>query len=281
MKRCRLRRRGFTLIELLVSISIIGILIALMLPAVQSARASAHRTACRNQLRQLGLALHNYHDSHNSFPAGSYVMGPSFPTQTGWGWGSMILPQIEQTPLYTQLDFNRGTAVGTNLPIISTTLPIFRCPTETAPDIIRITPLVHPPLDLASGNYVGSSGILSEMSNTKMRDITDGTSNTLLLGERLVQVGVNSTLPFTSAWCGHVAFVDEVEYRSVPHLHASKFHMINSSESDPLCFGGRHAGGSHFVFADGSGRFLNQNMDADVFEALGTVNGNEAVSVPE
>src|SRR4029077_10454793 len=87
-------RAGFTLIELLVSIAILAVLVALLMPAVQSVRASARRLQCKNQLRQLGLALHMYHDTHLCFPAGSYVMGPSNTIQSGWGWGAMILPSI-------------------------------------------------------------------------------------------------------------------------------------------------------------------------------------------
>jgi len=277
----RPRSSGFTLIELLVSISVLGILVALLLPAVQMARESARRTVCKNQLRQMGIALHNYHDTHLSFPSGSYVMGPSFPTQSGWGWGAMILPYIDQGPLYQQLDFKLGTAVGSNLPIIGRSLPIWRCPTDTGPTRLTIQSLDHGEYDLASGNYVGSGGILSEMSSSKMHDIVDGPSNTFLLGERLVQVGQNNTLPFTSAWCGHVAFADAVEYRSVPHLTATRNHLINASESDALCFGSRHSGSAHFVFADGSARLLSQYIDADLFEALGTANGGEAVTAPE
>src|ERR1700722_4841812 len=117
------RRRAFTLIELLVSIAIIGVLVALLLPAVQSSRAAARRTVCKNNLRQLGLALHLYHETHRCFPAGSYVMGSAFPMQTGWGWGAMLLPQLEQNALYRQINFDFGTAVGSNLALIALPTP--------------------------------------------------------------------------------------------------------------------------------------------------------------
>ena len=109
------RQAGFTLIELVVSIAIIGVLAALLVPAVQSSRDAARRTVCKNQLRQLGLALHMYHEVHRCFPPGSYVMGPSFPMQSGWGWGAMALPYIEQSAIYEQINFGLGTGLGGNL----------------------------------------------------------------------------------------------------------------------------------------------------------------------
>jgi prepilin-type processing-associated H-X9-DG protein len=235
---------------------------------------------CANQLRQMGLALHLYHDSHLCFPPGSYVMGPSFTMQTGWGWGAMILPGVEQRPLYDQVDFGTGTAVGSNLPLIATAIPLWRCPSEIAPNQIQAVPLDHPPFPLASGNYCGSEGVLAAMSRVRISDIRDGTSRTLMLGERMVQAGENGSLPFSSAWCGQAAFADIYEYRSVPHLAPSRMHPINASPSDALCFGGRHAGGANFLFADGSGRFLNENMDANVFESLGTAQGGEIYAAP-
>ena len=120
MQRQPRHAAGFTLIELLVTLAIIAVLIALLLPAVQSARASARRAQCQNHLRQLGLALHNYHDTHLVFPPGSYVLGSASPVQSGWGWGAMILPYLDQSPLYQRIDFNIGTAVGGNLDLIAT-----------------------------------------------------------------------------------------------------------------------------------------------------------------
>jgi len=276
----RVRRAGFTLIEILVVLAVIGVLTALLLPAVQSARSSARRVMCANQLRQLGLALHLYHDSHLCFPPGSYVMGPSFPMQTGWGWGAMVLPNVEQRVLYEQVDFGKGTAVGSNLPLIARAISLWRCPAETSADQIQAFPLDHSPFPLASGNYCGSEGVLAAMSRVRISDIRDGTSRTLILGERMVQSGDNGALPFTSAWCGQAAFADVYEYRSVPHLSPSRMHPINVSSSDPLCFGSRHAGGANFMFADGAGRFLNENMDGNVFESLGTAQGGETDALP-
>jgi prepilin-type N-terminal cleavage/methylation domain-containing protein/prepilin-type processing-associated H-X9-DG protein len=274
------RKTGFTVVELLVAIAIVGVLAALLMPAVQSARASARRIMCQNQLRQLGLALHSYHESHLCFPPGSLVMGPSFPIESGWGWGAMILPDVDQSGLSERIDFDHGTAVGGNLELITTTIPLWRCPAEIGDEWIQVVPLDHPPFDLASGNYCGSEGILSAMSCVRIGQITDGTSRTLLLGERMVQTGEDGGLPFTSAWCGQVAFADGYEYRSVPHLSASHWHPINVSPSDSRCFGSRHTGGANFIMGDGSARFLNENMDGLVFEALGTARGGETVAGP-
>jgi len=279
LRRSR-RRIGFTVIELLVAMAIMGVLTALLLPAVQSARASARRIACQNQLRQLGLALHTYHTSHLCFPQGSFVMGPSFPIQSGWGWGAMILPAVEQSALSDRLDFGTGTAVAGNLALIATPLSLWRCPSENGPDDITAVPLTHPVFDLASGNFCGSEGVLSAMSCVRIGSIRYGSSATLMLGERMVQPGDDGTLPFTSAWCGQVAFADGYEYRSVPHLQATRLHPVNNAPSDPRCFGSRHAGGANFIMADGSARFFSQNIDGAVFEALGTANGREVVEMP-
>ena len=207
-------------------------------------------------------------------------MGPSFPIQSGWGWGAMILPAVDQDSIYESIDFGRGTAVGTNLALIATPIPLWRCPAEIGPDSITGVPLGRPPFYLASGNYCGSDGVLSAMLSVRIEDIRDGSSGTLLLGERMVQSGDDGTLPFTSAWCGQVAFTDGYEYRSVPHLQASRIHPINNAPSDPRCFGSYHLGGANFIMADGAARYFSQNIDAEVFEALGTANGREVVEVP-
>ncbi|MCA9043929.1 MAG: DUF1559 domain-containing protein, partial [Planctomycetaceae bacterium] len=116
----RPRRRGFTLIELLVVIAIIAVLIALLLPAVQQAREAARRAACKNNMRQLGLGLHNYHDSHGVFPSGwigaTTGVGPDVEGMNGFGWGTMILPYVDQAPLYSQLNFSQSIIDTNNLP---------------------------------------------------------------------------------------------------------------------------------------------------------------------
>jgi prepilin-type processing-associated H-X9-DG protein len=246
---------------------------------VQSSREAARRTACKNQLRQLGLALHMYHEVHRCFPPGSYVMGPSFPIQTGWGWGAMVLPYVEQNAVYKQINFDLATGLGTNLPLIGLPIPVFRCPAEIGGDTITCTPPVDPPFKIAAGNYCGSEGILNSMSSVRLAQITDGTSQTLMLGERVVQPGGPLTLGFTSAWCGQIAFTDEYDLRSVPYLLPDPNHPLNSSLVDPLCFGSRHPLGANFVLADGSCQFLNNSIDAQVFTALGTPSGGEAVNV--
>jgi prepilin-type processing-associated H-X9-DG protein len=271
---------GFTVIELVVSIVIVGLLAALLVPAVQAARDSARRMQCKTQLRQLGLGLHLYHDSHRCFPSGSYVMGPADEIQSGWGWGAMLLPFIEQDDLYQLIDFGRGTATGDNLAVIETPNTFWRCPSDPGAEQISVFPVDNPPFELASGNYCGSQGILSFMSHVRIDQIRDGTSKTFLVGERLVQPGDDGSLPFTSAWCGEVAYLDGYESCSIPHLLPNRIHFLNISETDPNCFGSRHTGGANFLLADGSLSFINDSIDGTVYEALGTANGGEPAQVP-
>ncbi len=273
-------KSGFTLIEMLAVLAVIAVLLALLIPAVQAARVSAQRIACQNQLRQLGLGLHLYHDSQHYFPPGSYVMGPSFPMQSGWGWGAMILPYIGENPLYQRLNFGAGTAVGANLALIATPISLWRCPSEVPLQTIQVVPTDEPPFQLASGNYCGSVDVLCGMSNTQLSDIRDGTSQTLLLGERQVIPGIEGNPPLTAAWCGQVAFQTEYEHPSAPYLQPTHFYPINLSPTNYFCFGSRHMGGANFVFVDGSMRFISQTIDPLAFEALGTMSGGEVVTVP-
>ncbi|HET6326435.1 MAG TPA: DUF1559 domain-containing protein [Planctomycetaceae bacterium] len=272
-------RSGFTLVELLVSIAIVGTLLALLLPAVQSSREAARRTVCRNQLHQLGLALHLYHDVNRCFPPGSYVMGPSFPMQSGWGWGAMVLPYVELHGEYRPINFGLRTGDAQNLPLIARPISLFRCPSEIGPETITCLPIDEPSYQLAAGSYCGSEEVLTSMSRMRVADITDGTSSTLILGERVVQPGSDLLLPFSSAWCGQVAFADRYDLRSVPYLAPSSDHPLNASLTDPACFGSRHPHGANFALADGSVVYLVNNIDLAVFTALGTASGGETVNV--
>lgn len=272
---------GFTVVELLVAVAICAILMALLLPAVQSVRVTSQRMSCQARLRQIGLGLHSYHELHSSFPPGSYLMGPSFPMQSGWGWGAMILPSLDEGPLYQTIDFGRGTAVGSNQSLIATPVAIFRCPSDLAEPRIQCTTWDGKPFDLASGNYCGSEWILGAMSSVRIAEVHDGASQTLLAGERRVQSGEEGrSLPFTSAWCGHVAFESDYEYRSVPYLQTHRARRINNSRRDPNCFGSHHQGGANFLMVDGSVHFLSNHLDGGLLEALGTPAGGETAPPP-
>ncbi|OYW13961.1 MAG: hypothetical protein B7Z55_16195, partial [Planctomycetales bacterium 12-60-4] len=147
-------RRGFTLIELLVVIAIIAILIALLLPAVQQAREAARRSQCVNNLKQLGLAIHNYHDNFNAFPPGWIGVTnrtPDTEGNSGFAWGAHLLPQLDQSPLYGRLNFNRECYdPAFNAVAMSTVLPAFRCPSDPSQDTWMIGEEANPSNILAT-----------------------------------------------------------------------------------------------------------------------------------
>lgn len=215
-------RRGFTLIELLVVIAIIAVLVALLLPAVQQAREAARRSQCKNNLKQIGLALHNYHDTVNTLPPG-WIGDPTGNNKgSRWGWGSMILPYLDQAPLYNGFASMTGTspagtaatgfsATMTSFPvpnILQTPLAAFRCPSDTGATIVT-TPLSNGysfsgvTTQFGRSNYAGvvgsvvngqiptttngaGNGAFSQNSRRNFRDFSDGLSNTVLVGERRV-----------------------------------------------------------------------------------------------
>jgi prepilin-type N-terminal cleavage/methylation domain-containing protein/prepilin-type processing-associated H-X9-DG protein len=216
MKRSFLRQ-AFTLIELLVVIAIIAILIGLLLPAVQKVREAAARMTCTNNLKQIGLALHGYHDANNSFPAG-YIDGNTDPNSTpdndvgpGWGWAAYTLPYLEQGSVYNQINFNQGVGVGNNAAVSQIQLNVFQCPSDPYQQNFTVWPTN---VVVAHGNYMGcngwrecfngagggtapggddglqgqtgiaGAGLFVRNTRFRMANVTDGLSDTIIVGER-------------------------------------------------------------------------------------------------
>jgi prepilin-type N-terminal cleavage/methylation domain-containing protein/prepilin-type processing-associated H-X9-DG protein len=159
-------RSAFTLIELLVVIGIIAVLIALLVPAVQKVREISNVAQCTNNLKQIGLALHSYHDTNKVFPPG-YIDGNTDPSSTpdndvgpGWGWASFVLPYLEQGDVYNQIDFNQGVGIGSNAAVSQLQLPIFLCPSDPYPDSFPVydSTFTNPIATVAHGNYLGCNG---------------------------------------------------------------------------------------------------------------------------
>ena len=291
------RRRGFTLIELLVVIAIISVLIALLLPAVQQAREAARRSQCINNQKQLGLALHNYHDTFNVFPPGwigvqgriAHMEGPS-----GFAWASHLLPNLDQGSLYNQINFKVSLLDPSNDIARKTVLGVFRCPSDPSPDTWQLGEEGNPTNILASlptANYVGSfgtegaedicvaapfpasqcmgDGVFSHNSKLRIADITDGMSNTILLGEHRSDKKLN----WHSTWVGLVPRGEEATARFL----AVSDHTPNSPALHIDDFSSWHTGGVHLLFGDGRVRFLTQSVDFGIFRAITTRAGSEVV----
>lgn len=270
-------RRGFTLIETLVVIAIMAILIALLLPAVQQARAAARRTQCMNNLRQVAIGLHNYHDAHQVLPPGSIVVGPAFGVASGWGWGAMLLPFVDQQPLYSEIDFNIGTATPANLNLLVTTLSTWKCPSDIGPPTFDSTIPAAGTFTIAHGNYAANAEMMSGLSSVTFDQVVDGLSNTVMLGER----GWNpdaSAHKFTSAWFGTLATESERGFDSVAHIEMITDEPVNNIVGGGDCFSSHHSGGAYVALGDGSVHFFSENMDRDLYAAAGTIaNGEQGV----
>lgn len=267
------RTRGFTLIELLVVIAIIGVLVALLLPAVQSAREAARRTRCQSRLRQLSISLHNYHEAHSTLPIGSMAVGPAFTPWSGWGWVAMSLPYFDQAPLYNKIDFSTSNAVGANRVLGEAVLAFLICPTDSAPEKIHVRNPGGGGVDIAAGNYLGVESMLREVDSIRFSQVTDGLSSTFFMGEHVHDYDELFDFHSTSSWIGKVTFATEWVSNSIPHQQATVVTTINRS-----AFSSHHAGGAYFALGDGHVRFFAENMDRGVYSDLGTENGGEPVS---
>jgi len=319
------RRHGFTLIELLVVIAIIGVMIGLLLPAVQATREAGRRSACSNKLKQIGLAMHNYHSANKNFPAGILITGGTMMTEVAaassfatWrftggqpAWGAMILPNIEQSDVFDRLVFSPNASPTFGVPsasvamktLISSSsaasaqpLPVYACPS----DGLKTTGLFK---DMGPSNYVGNfgltdtsstyhgvggqrygspypnpSGVLYHASKIAIKDITDGTSKTFLVGEVSTQQrGLNQQPGGDMA--GQSAGVwpavpQQLKYDELVVRPCDAGHPLNSQFSDAVIenanggigecdgFGSRHPGGANFVMCDGAVRFISENIQS-------------------
>tara|TARA_R110002095_G_scaffold164595_1_gene142526 strand:- start:465 stop:1382 length:918 start_codon:yes stop_codon:yes gene_type:complete len=287
-------QKGFTLIELLVVIAIIAILIALLLPAVQQAREAARRSTCKNSLKQIGIAMHNYHDTHSVFPPCVIDVALGGTNHNLLGWATMILPYMDQAPLYNQIGSHNGftsvegpwelalsgttPAANVELTDARTILPALNCPSDPMGGIN--TKLGN----YGKSNYVACSGdlfdppasstyrgISYQNSKTKMRDITDGTSNVFLTGERRTektQIG--------SIWIGAdkdgTEGTNSVARRVSAVAAATNTNVVyNINGTDYAAFSSMHVGGAHFLMGDGAVRFVSENLNRDTFRNLGGI----------
>jgi prepilin-type N-terminal cleavage/methylation domain-containing protein len=317
MRRSYIRPRlAFTLVELLVVIAIIGILVGLLLPAVQAAREAARRMQCSNNVKQLGLAFHNYHDTFRVFPINSANRGsgggPGI-ANTGKSWLQMILPQIEQSSLFNNIDFKVGLAGTTpshlaNQQAANTVIAAYLCPSDSENNNGRLGNRsdinINPPGTWAVTNYkacAGSNwawgvfspvstpggrnggntdglnmgnGILCSNQNatnpvTRMRDLTDGTSNTYAMGE---------ALPGHSQWNWWYN-PNAVTATCAMPLNAVLKRAKNIGDwPNNYSFASRHTGGGNFGLGDASVRFVSENIDIGTYRAYATISSGEVVS---
>jgi prepilin-type N-terminal cleavage/methylation domain-containing protein len=268
------RRTGFTLIELLVVIAIIAVLIALLLPAVQKVREAASRVTCQNNLKQLGLGLHNYSNSFDTFPPGYAAAS----TNPGWGWGAMILPFVEQEPLYNALGvantvFGNGQNPVEPTALTRTPLSVFTCPSDGGTFLnpnkrnhakSNYRALCGPSVPLVFFFDEDYGGVFYQNSRVRITDLTNGSSNTLALGECSVDA---DGMHVGAIWVGMDDSADGTVYVS------DVFWAIDSADyrlNGPgvQAFGSRHGDGVNFVCCDGSVHYFLNSTPSDQLEAM-------------
>ncbi|WP_417383731.1 DUF1559 domain-containing protein [Gimesia sp.] len=289
-------KRGFTLIELLVVIAIIAILIALLLPAVQQAREAARRSTCKNSLKQIGIAIHNYADTHRVFPLGYTNAAASGTTDYNWAWSTFLLPFVDQAPLYNTINPNGGLLLpvatytyGSTSNALQTAIPVYRCPSSIVPVVNNLRTdgtngygaLSYPAVSGHISGLTGTQnttyqykGAFFPRSSVRFRDFTDGTSNTILVGERAFQqTGSTITQPSAAIWVGGrynaagtagiTSTVGGLEQDATGVVsQATNINQKTSGSAPHRGFSSQHVGGCHFLLGDGTVRFISENINS-------------------
>jgi len=284
------KRRAFTLVEILVVIAIIGVLVALLLPAVQAAREASRAASCKNNLKQIGLALHTYHDTQRRLPPG-WAASPGPEDPNGWGWASAILAEVEQRNVQSIIRYDLPVDHPLNQQARQSVIPIYICPT----DILDSTFVIHggaddefanqdeigsPMFPVAKSNYVGvfgfseiedvpsnGEGTFYHNSRLTFASISDGLSNTYLIGERGSRKG-------SSVWTG-----------VIPNANGSMARIVGTGDHTPNHpdhhfddFTSLHPLGVHFLLGDGSVQRIDDQIDMAVYHAMLSRSGGEPVS---
>jgi prepilin-type N-terminal cleavage/methylation domain-containing protein len=323
------KKAGFSLVELLVVIAIIGVLIGLLLPAVQKAREWGARITCANKLKQIGLAIHHYHDDMGSFPSAYLFVPPATPAgpmgrssvhsaeeiskiwdrqlpppnndpnSPGWGWAALLLPYLEQMPVYSQIDFTLQVDSPTMLDARTTELAFFVCPVDMFTGVFTVLSDVNMPLAYADSNsyaacygFEGSigtepgngNGVFFRNSKIQVTDITDGSSNTFAIGERAALL---TQTPWAGVMTGGTSrtTVGAPVYSAIvepaPTMVMARvgYHSLNAPDSEPYDFFSAHPDVVHFLFADGSVHGLGLSTAVPVLQALATRAGGELTSL--
>ena len=287
------KRSGFTLVELLVVITIIGILIALLLPAVQAARESARRLQCTNNLKQIGLALQNYHSVYEVFPAAYEYQAPGGDLQTWWGWSAFILPYMEYSGLYDLLDMNyEVNSFGTpcrNWLHVRTFVPAYRCPSNDPLKLVTRYFTVPGEKDAAETHYSSTAtikdtyhaqdldgeGVMYWHSRVRMPEIKDGTSSTFLATE----VYFDENDPFKTNYPEYCPNAQcDVGQVWASQNSVSTYYGLNKNTH--ISYPGpqsHHPGGVNFVFCDGHVSFINENISQQALLGLTTRDMGEII----
>lgn len=295
-------RKGFTLVELLVVIAIIGILVALLLPAVQAAREAGRRSSCSNNFKQIGLALHNYHDTHRRFPMG---FSEAMSVHIRECWMQLLLPFMEQAPMFNKYMADGNTYImDVPASIKDNAIPVLLCPSDGANPAMGANGGYRPDGYGAAGNYVGCAGdnimwasqdtrgLFGNASKRNFASVTDGTSNTLAFSEVIIRGPVGQGwgdggsywggarwggYGFTTLQAPNTTIADQVYECKSTTFPKAPCTSIADSDADQNFARSYHPGGVQVGLVDGSVRFLSQTISLPTYQALSTINVGEVV----